>query len=130
MNNSINVLCCDDPDFVSIEECENGTVKVTIEELYRGKFFRSDIGMALYMNSKKELLKRLYGENINVVDFEDDNEDDYNSFNYELTIKADNKEEAKKIVKVKELIIKKVLSDIEVQIKPFVENLIDNVKLG
>lgn len=105
-----------------VKKCKDGSYNIISEELYRKKYFYSDIGLGLYMDLRKDLMQQIFKKSFKVLDFENSNEDDYNILNYKIKISAENEEEAKKIVTDKLKMIECIIDNAISLIRPFIEN--------
>lgn len=116
------IIVIDNQYDFKVKKCKDGSYNIISEELYRKKYFYSDIGLGLYMDLRKNLMQQTFKKNFKILDFENSNEDDYNTLSYKIKINAENEQEARKIVTDKLKMIECIIDDAISSIKPFIEN--------
>lgn len=104
----------------------------TFEQLLRGKFWSEIINIPQYARLRSNILKKLETEDYKIdIDYEVDNEDDYNHFKLTVTKKCHNKETVGTVLSLIEtVILDSAEKEIEKHLKEideYINNKINNI---
>lgn len=91
-NICINTRIADSELELILKKINNDTVQIDLHEHFRRKYWMLKLGVTPFMEIKKRIIEQISnnGFNINIITFDTNNDDDYNSLGYTIKIKEEN----------------------------------------